>query len=367
MQKSSCAVTLLALMLAACGGGGGGGSTPTLVRTTINGTVTPPATPTSGALTASTTVIVPPNSTATWQSIVQGSDYTFETAGLNAVPSTFKAISISIKPVNTATGSTSITTGAAYPTDATQGQLLAVTNTLAGISYSLFQPPGVPVTPGTVTANAFGTGLASVSLAGQLSTTTLLSTEYALPFSATLSPAGYSYQTFGYWATTDNTTGIVSEFFFSTGAPTVGGTIPTSGTASYVGHATGSYLDANTREPSTVSATMNATANFASASVAFSTTGTTTLSGNAPAGTVPTANPGLNLSGTLNYAAGSNTFTGTVATVNGMSGNATGRFYGPGIATATATKVAGAPPEIGGTFAVMNTTGGAMQGAFGGK
>ncbi|HET7832182.1 MAG TPA: hypothetical protein VFK88_04380 [Gallionella sp.] len=72
------------------------------------------------------------------------------------------------------------------------------------------------------------------------------------------------------------------------------------------------------------------------------------------------------MSGTLSYTAGSNTFTGTVTTANGMSGNATGRFYGPGIATATANKVAGAPPEIGGTFAVMGTAG-TMQGAFGGK
>ncbi len=367
MQKSSCAITLLALMLAACGGGGGGGGgVPTLVRTTINGTVTPPTAPTSGALTAFTTVIVAPNSTANWQSIVQGVDYTFETAGLNAVPPTFRATSVAIKPVNTATGSTSITTGAVYPTDATQGQLLAVTNAVAGTTYSLFQPVGGPVTPGTVTPNAFGTGLASVSLAAQLTANTSLSFEYALPVSATLSPAGYSYQTFGSWALTDKVTGVVSEYFFSTGAPTVGGTIPTSGTASYTGHATGNYLDANTREPATVSATMNATANFASASVAFSTTGTTTLSANTPGGT-PTANPGLNLTGTLNYTAGNNTFTGTVATANGMSGNATGRFYGTGIAAATATKVAKSPPEIGGTFAVMNTAGGAMQGAFGGK
>ena len=112
---------------------------------------------------------------------------------------------------------------------------------------------------------------------------------------------------------------------------------------------------------------MNATADFATLNVAFSTTGSTRVSDNAPVGTLPTAAPGMDLTGTLTYPAGSNTFTGAVTSANGMSGNATGRFYGPGIAAATATKVAGAPPEIGGTFAVMNTAGGAMQGAFGGN
>lgn len=111
---------------------------------------------------------------------------------------------------------------------------------------------------------------------------------------------------------------------------------------------------------------MNATADFGTLKIAFATSGTTTLGVNAPANALPVANHSLDLNGTLSFTPGSNTFTGTVATANGMSGNATGRFYGPGMTAATATKVMGAPPEIGGTFAVMGTTG-AMQGAFGGK
>ncbi len=135
-------------------------------------------------------------------------------------------------------------------------------------------------------------------------------------------------------------------------------------------------MDAATRNPIEVQALMNATANFATQTIAFSTTGTLTAPFTAPGAnfhtnsgptpTTPVANPGLDMTGTLSYAAGNNTFTGTVTTSNGVSGNATGRFYGPGLAAATATKVAGAPPEIGGTFAVTGAAG-AMQGAFGGK
>jgi hypothetical protein len=157
------------------------------------------------------------------------------------------------------------------------------------------------------------------------------------------------------------------ESYFSAGVSTLAATLPVLGTATYTGQAAGTYVNAVTNDPSQTAATMNATANFATRTVAFSTTGTTSLSNNAVAGTLPTANAALNMSGTLSYAAGNNTFTGAVTTTNGMSGNATGRFYGPGIAAATATKAIGAPPEIGGTFAVMATGVGAMQGAFGGK
>ncbi|HET7832184.1 MAG TPA: hypothetical protein VFK88_04390 [Gallionella sp.] len=272
---------------------------------------------------------------------------------------------MTIKSVDTTTGSTTITTGAQYLNDATLGQTTAVTNAVAGGTLALVQAPGGPI-PGTLMPNLFGTGLSAVVLAAQPTTTATATAGYATPYSAVSSPVGYTYQTFGFWGVEDKATGLSSEYYFSAGAPTVAATLPATGTATYSGHAIASYVDAALRDPATVMATMNATANFATLSVAFSTTGTTSLSNNAPAGTLSSANPGLDMTGTLNYAAGSNTFTGAVTTANGMTGNATGRFYGPGIATATATKVVGAPPEIGGTFAVMGTNG-AMQGAFGGK
>lgn len=363
MKKESCALILSALILTACGGGGGGGGgAPALVRTTISGNVTPPLAPASGTVLTNATVLTPPNSTGTWSSIVQGANYTYDPAGFNAVPAKYTVTSMTISQVDTLNGSTSITTGAKYQNDAALGQTTAILNTLAGTgSWGISQLPGGPIL-GILTPDYFGTGLASVGLVGQLAnTTTTLVAEYAAPYSAVSSPAGYTYQTFGYWGTVDNATGASSEYFFSTGAPTVAAALPATGTAIYSGHVIGSYVDAATRDPSIVKARMNATANFAALSVAFSTTGSTSLSDNAPNGTLPTAHPGLDMNGTLSYTAGSNTFTGAVSTANGMSGNATGRFYGP------TTKAGGAPAEIGGTFAVMNSVGGAMQGAFGGK
>ena len=50
------------------------------------------------------------------------------------------------------------------------------------------------------------------------------------------------------------------------------------------------------------------------------------------------------MNGTLNHAAGSNQFTGTV-TATGLSGSATGNFYGP------------AAQEIGGIYNLTGTAG----------
>ena len=96
---------------------------------------------------------------------------------------------------------------------------------------------------------------------------------------------------------------------------------------------------------------MSAVTDFAARSIAFSTTGTTQT----PDLINSSTNSNLNMSGTLTYASGSNQFTGSVATTGGMTGSATGRFYGP---SAT---------EIGGTFAVTGAGIASYGGAFGGK
>jgi hypothetical protein len=283
-------------------------------------------------------------------------DYTFDPAAALAVPSSLKATTVNIKPVDTTTGSFSVTTGAANATDPATGQTLSITNVLGGVA-ALFSA----ATGSVVSLSTLG-GMPASLLANN---TNASASGYVLPYSATLNPTGYVYQTFGTWIVTNPMTAVMSENYFSAGV--MPGALPVAGTASYTGKAAGSGVDAATRDPYDVTATMNATANFATRSVAFATTGTSSLSNNAVLGTLPSANPGLNLSGTLSYVAGSNTFTGAVSTVNGMTGNATGRFYGPGIIAATANQVLGAPPEIGGTFAVMNSGIGAMQGAFGGS
>lgn len=376
LERKSGALILSALLLTACGGGGGGGgSTPSVViptPTAIAGTVTPPVAPFPGPLSLNADVRTPPNSGGTWPAIVQSMGYTFDSAAAAATPSTLKVSSLNINPVETQIGQTSVFSGAAYPTEPALGQLMTMQSSVPSHIFTLSTTGG-----GVVSQSTLFAGLPTITITdpGAFSLTTIwpdptgiaVVAGYVLPYSPTLNPAGYSYQTFGSWLSYNKNTGGYNEYYISFGAPTVAATLPVVGTANYTGVAAGSLVDAATRDPADTTATMNATVNFAARTVAFATTGTTSLSNNAAAGTLPTANSGLNMSGTLSYAAGSNTFTGAVTTTNGMSGNATGRFYGPGIAAATATKAVGAPPEIGGTFAVMATGVGAMQGAFGGN
>jgi len=352
--KKNYALISVILLLVACGGGGGGAS---VARTAITGTVTPPVAPSSGTTYASLDMLVPPNSTGQWSTVSQSMDYTFDSAAAAATPSALKVTSLNIKPVDLF-GYLQITTGAAYPTDATLGQTVSITNWSATGADVLSTATGATALASTIA------GLPTANLVNNLTNVNM--SAYVMPYSATLNPTGYTYQTFGSWLVSIVGTKVFSENFFSAGVIAVPGTLPVGGTASYIGQVTGSFVDAGTRDLSDVISAMNATADFGARTVAFSTTGTTSRSVNALVGTPYALTPGLDLSGSLGYAAGSNTFTGAVTTTNGMSGNATGRFYGPGIAVATPAKVVGAPPEIGGTFAVMGTVG-AMQGAFGGK
>ncbi len=408
-QKESCALIVSTLVLTACGGGGGGGgiaggSSPSLVMSTpgtnvstsptggggggggttggtstsplistsgvgtptsptggasttpgtsasVIGIVSPPATAAAGAILANADIFTPPNSTGAWSSIVQGANYTFDLGAIKAAAPALKITSVNIQPVNTSTGSLSITTGGAG-VDPSLGQPVTITNNLGGTSHTESVSSGdIPYQFG-MTPDLSGVAITSGN--GSVSSTA----EYVLPFSPALNPAGYVYQTFGLWVSRDSATGVIQQHYFSAGAPTAT-PLPISGTANYTGHAIGAYVDAVTGDPAGITATMNATADFAALKVLFSTSGTYVYSSNALPGDLPVANSGLNLNGTLSYASGSNTFTGPVATANGMSGNATGRFYGPG-------NTAGTPPEIGGTFAVMGNGIGTMQGAFAG-
>ena len=173
--------------------------------------------------------------------------------------------------------------------------------------------------------------------------------------SASPSTYGWDYQTFGVW-TTGGGTGNGTAGVASVGAETSGSAIPVSGTGSFTGFSGGRYVD-STGADFYVGSNMTATTNFGTRSIAFATTGSSTSADLSTS----TSNPNLNTSGTLTYSAGVNQFTGALTSVGGgvsnaaMTGNATGKFYGP------------TAQEIGGTFAVSGggTTG--YLGAFGGK
>ena len=96
---------------------------------------------------------------------------------------------------------------------------------------------------------------------------------------------------------------------------------------------------------------MDTSVNFFKREVYFNTS-TTLQTLNPTTGTLN--NSTLNMTGTLNIAPGTNQFTGAVTTAGGLTGTATGRFYGPAV------------QEIGGTFSTTGTGGQSYVGGFGG-
>jgi hypothetical protein len=161
---------------------------------------------------------------------------------------------------------------------------------------------------------------------------------------------GWNYQTFGVW----NKNISATEFqvgAFSIGSPTPASAVPLTGLATFVGLATGFYV-ANDQTPYVTVAGMNADVNFGARSIGFSTSDTVRAD---LATATPTLDPGLNLSGTFTYSAGTNQFSGPLTTQNtSLSGSGTGQFYGPNA------------QELGGVYSLTGS-GGNMLGAFGGK
>lgn len=160
---------------------------------------------------------------------------------------------------------------------------------------------------------------------------------------------GWDYQTYGVWVTGEGA-GSGTAGAVSAGNVTAVTGIPATGTAVFYGNALGIFGMTGAPAYLTASA-MSANTNFASRSIAFSTSGTVASSFN---GGGAFSAPGLNMSGNLTYGAGVNQFSGAVTASNGMSGSAVGKFYGPNA------------NEIGGTY---NLSGGGafMGGGFGGK
>lgn len=290
----------LPIVLTACGGGGGGSS------------------PTLAPFVKFSSIAVPGSVRINGSS--QEATYTFNTG---------------TQRVTSVSGATPFASGATYdgtwdasgnPTKAVftsaAGTNITIDTSLGGVFSYLAAFPNIAV---GVTAN------------GQ---------NYALM--PRVAAYGWDYQAFGVW-TTGGGTGSGTVGAVTLGAETAGSAIPVSGTGSYVGISGGRYVDSSGVSFFTGS-DMTATANFGARSIAFSTSNTATSTNLTSA----TANSTLNMSGTLTYSAGVNQFTGSVASMGGMSGTATGKFYGP------------TAQEIGGTFGLSSGST-AYLGAFGGK
>ncbi|MDP3306722.1 transferrin-binding protein-like solute binding protein, partial [Methylotenera sp.] len=165
------------------------------------------------------------------------------------------------------------------------------------------------------------------------------------------------YTQFGDWyqCSANCLSGVSTEVggFFVRGEVTSPANIPTTGSYTYNGHAYGAGIDAAGNAGSGT-ATMTATADFVTRSIAFATSNTIVQPF---ASGAPLAMPELDISGTLSYTAGQNRFTGPVNSgtgVTAMSGTATGQFHGA------------VAQEIGGVYSLTGA-GGAQLGGFVGK
>jgi hypothetical protein len=164
---------------------------------------------------------------------------------------------------------------------------------------------------------------------------------------------GWNYQSFGVWLKDLTATS------FQAGAISVGEVTPASGlpigltNAQFTGQAGGFYVDGAGSQFIT-DAKMNAVVNFAERNINFSTTGTLLTH---PTTFVHTPNSNLDLTGNWTYGSSTSQFSGTLRTQDSsLSGNASGRFYGPNA------------EEIGGVYGLTSATDRSrMVGGFGGK
>jgi len=160
---------------------------------------------------------------------------------------------------------------------------------------------------------------------------------------------GFNYQTYGAWGPYGNATG--SSFALSDGSASPVSVIPIVGGIAYVGGSTGYFVD-TTKASYVTNASMIAILSYDLQTMTFTTSNTGILG--APSGNALSfAN--LDMTGVITYVAGTNYFTGTVTTTNGMTGKINGEFYGPGI------------NEFGGTYALYGAGIGTMVGGFGSK
>jgi hypothetical protein len=369
--QSAIVMGLAAGLVVSCGGGGGDGgsggggevataSSPHI--TTLTGNVSPPSSPPAAAAVESVAstppismLLMPDAPYAKFPAITQTMNYTFDPAE----PILLKVSALDFfYTLDTGAFVGPVIGPTAFATDAWLGIPTGVNILTIG---------GASLAPGASTLSNDTVGGLPAFVFNQIAPGgTALEIGYAMPHSFMANQSGFTYQTFGYWVVQPTDLPVV-EGYFSTGVPADVSNVPVTGSAFYTGIVNASFVDVTTREPFDVIATVTGTVNFDARTVAISTTGTRVQSNNSDPGTPYTSKAALNVHGTLTYAAGSNTYTGIVSTADGMTGNATGRFYGAGFTSPTTTKAAGSPMEIGGTFAVMLEGVGAMQGAFGGQ
>jgi len=162
----------------------------------------------------------------------------------------------------------------------------------------------------------------------------------------------WEYQTFGGWLVQDFNSSLGAAAPVSVGSPTAGSAIPTSGSATFTGVASGMYATITGGRIFVTASDLSVNADFLNRSLALTTSNTSFV----PLGNYDTRNlPDIDMAGTLTYAPASNSFTGTLITNHGSAGTTTGRFYGP------------AAEELGGVFTINGGATELYTGAYGAK
>ncbi|MBC2652354.1 transferrin-binding protein-like solute binding protein [Novosphingobium aerophilum] len=294
--------------LSACGDGGSGSA--------VVSTPTPTPTPTTPAFTNFASVA------ANTPTLVNGTtkEGTLSVNSLGGIPSA------NVSGGTDGTGSVNFTVNA-------NRQITALTVTGAQSNVSFDQ-----------TSSAASVFVGTTAIATALSNSTGSNQAiYIDPYAV-----GFNYQSFGAWGTglVAGSTGKYGAI--SAGATTAAASVPTTGTATFRGYAAAIFTNPN-GDAFRYGANAAFSVNFANRSVALSTSGDVVTNIN----TNVAYNWTTPMSGTMTYAAGSNTFSGTLTTST-LTGIGTGSFYGP------------AATELGGTF-VLRGAAGAMVGGFGGK
>jgi hypothetical protein len=159
----------------------------------------------------------------------------------------------------------------------------------------------------------------------------------------------WQYQTFGVWETgRGEPTGTLGAT--SVGVPTAGSAVPTTGSATFTGLTGGIYVDPAGADYITAGE-VNADVDFLNRSIDLTTINTqkvNTITADQSSAT------NLNMAGTLNYAAGSNAFSGNVS-ATGLTGSSSGQFYGDNA------------EELGGVFSLKGAGEETYIGGYGAK
>ena len=293
---------VLPLALAACAGGGGGGGSSTPVA--------PPPAP------------VP----VTVSGDAVGSTYTLNNSTL--------AATISPSPVDTAT--TLTTTGLVGRNGATGN----VTSATINSTNAAVAAPGTSLTVNSSSSNSLDKFVVTDPNSQIVGNTAAITV-------ATSTIQQYSYLTYGTWSNCGSGCGTTAETgvagWFVAGQNTPFASIPTSGTATYNGSTDGNFFNGGASQRVRSDLAVTATFGNGSGSLGFATSNSEFVN---QQGTFLALATGLNMTGTLTYS-GTNSFSGSVTAV-GMTGTATGRFYGPTVGVAPNVH----PAEIGGVYSL---------------